>query len=104
MEDGRRTVWLAPAGLLVASWLAIAALSLRLPAGAQIAAVIFPPWWSAQQVLSAAASAHAAIVRAGAIPSILIVQPASGDGLARLRDAGVWFAVNPQAIGGCLTQ
>ena len=99
-----RSIWLTPVSLLLVSWLAIGAMSLRLPRGAQVAAVIFPPWWTAHQALSAAAAAHAAIIRTGAIPSILIVQPAPGDGLERLHAAGIWLALNPQAVGGCLTE
>lgn len=54
--------------------------------------------------MSATASAHAAIVRTGFIPTILIVQLAEQDGLQRLREAGMWLAINPQAIAGCMTQ
>jgi hypothetical protein len=53
--------------------------------------------------MSATASANAAIIRTGIDPTILIVQLAKPDGLARLREAGVWLAVNPQAIGGCFS-
>ncbi len=64
----------------------------------------FPAWWSAQQVFAAAASANAAIVRMTAIPSLLVVRPDEHDGLTRLRGAGVWLAMDPQAIAACLTR
>ncbi|WP_315837028.1 hypothetical protein [Bradyrhizobium prioriisuperbiae] len=99
---GRRLpIWFNAGALLLVSWIAVASLSLRLPAGAEVAAVVFPPWWSAQQAMTATASANAAVIRTGILPAILIVQLAGPDGLQRLRDAGVWLALDPRAIGGC---
>ena len=40
----------------------------------------------------------------GAVPAILIVQPAHGDGLTRLRAAGAWFALDPQAVAACFSR
>ena len=97
----RRPAWLNAAALLVASWIAIAALSLQVRAGAEVVAVAFPPWWSAQQVFLAAASANAAIVRVTAVPALLVVRPDDDDGLARLRTAGAWLTIDPQAIAAC---
>ncbi len=97
----RRPAWLSATALLFASWLAIAALSLQIRPGAEIVAVAFPPWWNAQRAFAAAASADAAIVRMTAVPSILVVRPDRNDGLARLRKAGAWLAMDPQAIAAC---
>ena len=96
--------WLNASALLIASFIAIAALSLQVRPGAEIVAVAFPPWWSTEQAFSAAASADAAIVRMTAIPSLLVVRPNQHDGLARLRKAGVWLALDPQAIAACLSK
>jgi hypothetical protein len=101
--ERRWSIWLNATCLLLASVIAVASLSLRLPPDVDVAAVIFPPWWNARQTMSAAATADAAIIRTGIIPAILIVQPAKQDGLSRLREAGIWFAVNPQAIAACFT-
>ena len=90
--------------MLVASFIAIAALSLQVRPGAEVVAVAFPPWWSTQQVLLAAASANAAIVRMTAVPAVLVVRPDDHGGLARLRQAGVWLAMDPQAVAACLTK
>ncbi len=95
--------WLNAAGLLVASWIAMAALSLQVGSG-EVVAVVFPPWWSTQQVILAAASANAAIVRMTAIPTILVVRPDDRNGLSRLRQAGVWLTVDPQATAACFTK
>ncbi len=98
----RWPAWLNAAALLVASFIAIAALSLQVRAGAEVVAVLFPPWWSSQQAFLAAASAEAAVVRMTAVPSLLVVRLNERDGLARLRRAGAWVALDPQAIAACL--
>ena len=100
----RWPAWFNAAALLVATFIAIAALSLQIRPGAEVVAVAFPPWWSAQQVFEAAASANAAIVRITAVPAILVVRPDDRDGLTQLRKAGVWLAMDPQAIAACFTK
>jgi hypothetical protein len=98
-----RPVWLGAAVLLFSSWIAIAALSLQIRTDAEVVAVAFPPWWSTQQVFQAAAVANARIVRVTAIPAVLVVRPDERAGLTRLREAGVWLAMDPAAIAACLT-
>jgi hypothetical protein len=100
----RWPAWLNATALLIASFVAIAALSLQVRPGTEIVAVAFPPWWSTEQAFRAAASADAAIVRMTAVPSLLVVRPDRHDGLTRLRKAGVWLAMDPQAISACLGQ
>ena len=95
--------WLNATALLIASFVVIAALSLQVRPGTEIVAVAFPPWWSTEQTFNAAASADAAIVRMTAIPSLLVVRPDQHDGLTRLRKAGVWLAMDPQAIAACVS-
>jgi hypothetical protein len=104
ISTSRWPAWLNASALLVASWVAIAALSLQVRPGAEIVAVAFPPWWSAQQVFLAAASANATIVRMTALPTLLVVRPDDRNGLARLRQAGVWLTMDPQAIDACFTK
>jgi hypothetical protein len=106
--DGNKTIptsrwpaWLNAAALLIVSWVAIASLAFQARPGAEIVAVAFPPWWSAQQVLLAAASADAAIVRTTALPATVVVRPNDQDGLARLHSAGAWLAIDPRAIAAC---
>ena len=96
--------WLNAAGLLAASWIAVAALSLQARPDADILAVAFPPWWDAQQAMTASASAGAAIVRMTAVPSLLVVRTDGQDGVRRLRRAGAWLAVDPQAVAACLSK
>jgi hypothetical protein len=96
--------WLRAAAFLAASWLAVVALALQARPGSDVVAVAFPPWWSAQQSLLAAASADAAIVRTTAVPSLLVVHLDQAEGLARLRAAGALLAIDPQAIAACLTK
>src|SRR5690349_5808468 len=100
----RWPAWLNAAALLVASLVALAALSLQVRPGTEIVAVAFPPWWSTEQAFRAAASADAAIVRMTAVPSLLVVRPDQHDGLTRLRKAGAWLAMDSQAIAACLSK
>jgi hypothetical protein len=95
--------WLNAAALLLASWIAIAALSLQIRPGTEVVAVIFPPWWNSQQALQASASANAAIVRMTALPAMLVVRPDDHEGLTQLRHAGAWLAIDPQAIAACFS-
>jgi hypothetical protein len=93
--------WLNATLLLIASWFAIAALSLQVRADSEVVAVAFPPWWNAQQIFFAAASADAAIVRLTALPGLLVVRPGDSDGPTRLHKAGAWLIIDPQAIAAC---
>jgi hypothetical protein len=96
--------WLNAAGLLAASWIVVAALSLQVRPGAEVVAVAFPPWWNAQQAIVAAASAGAAIVRMTAVPSLLVVRPDGQDGMTRLRQAGAWLAMDSRAVAACFSK
>ncbi|MEO8319436.1 MAG: hypothetical protein ABJA75_23195 [Bradyrhizobium sp.] len=104
ISSSRWPAWLNAAALLVASFVAIAALSLQVRPGSEVVAVAFPPWWSSQEVLQAAASANAAIVRMTALPALLVVRPDGHDGRTRLRAAGAWLAMDPQAIAACFAK
>jgi hypothetical protein len=95
--------WAGAAGFLLVSWVALASLSLQVRPGTEVVAVAFPLWWSAQQSFAAAASADAAIVRPTAMSTVLVVRPDGDRGLAKLRQAGAWLAVDPQAIAACFT-
>jgi hypothetical protein len=97
------SAWLKAGALLAVGAVMIAVLAGRVRPGAEAVAVIFPPWWDARQAIVATAAAGASIVRTGAIPAILIVQPADGDGLARLQQAGAWFALDPRAVAACFS-
>jgi hypothetical protein len=95
--------WLNATALLLASVAAVAALTLQVRPGAEVVAVAFPPWWTSQQIFAATASAEASIVRTTAVTALLVVRPNDHDGVTRLRQAGAWFAIDPQAIAGCFT-
>ena len=101
IATARRRDWLAATALLLASFVAVAALSLQVRPGVEVVAVAFPPWWTAHRVFEAAASADAAIVRTTAIAAILVVRPNEHEGLTRLREAGAWLTLDPQAIAAC---
>lgn len=96
----------APALLLLAvSFVGTASLALRAPdAGTAPVAAIFPPWWGSERVLAAAVAADAVIVRPGAWPAILVVTSEHRDLAARLRAAGAWLLLDPQAVAACLKE
>lgn len=100
-ENG--AAWLKAGTLLAAGAVGIAALASQVRPGAEAVAVIFPPWWDARQAIVATAAAGASVIRIGAIPAIMIVQPAHDDGLARLRSAGAWLALDPRAVAACFS-
>jgi hypothetical protein len=104
MSTSRWSDWLNASALLIASAIAMAALSFQVRTGTEVVAVAFPPWWSSRQVLLAAASANAAIVRITALPAVLVVRPDDRDGLTQLRKAGAWLTMDPQAVAACVTQ
>ena len=104
ITPSRWPVWLNAAALLLASFVAVAVMSLQVRPETEIVAVAFPPWWSVEHAFRAAASADAPIVRMTAFPSLLVVRPDRNDGLARLHAAGAWFAIDPQAISACDSQ
>lgn len=89
--------------LLLASWFALAYLSLQPQADASVLAAVFPPWWGAERTFAAAASTGAEIIRTGAIPTVVVLRPIGDNGLVRLREAGAWLVLDPKAIDGCLT-
>ena len=96
--------WLNATALLLASAIAVAALSLQVRPDTEVVAVAFPPWWSTQHIFEAAASADAAIVRTTAIPAVVVVRPDDHDGMTRLRKAGAWLTLDPQAIAACFNR
>jgi hypothetical protein len=70
----------------------------------EVVAVVFPPWWSTQHIFEAAASANAAIIRTTAIAAVVVVRPDDHEGMTRLRKAGAWLAIDPQAIAACFNR
>jgi hypothetical protein len=99
--SSRWPAWFNATALLLVSFFAVAALSLQARPGAEIVAVAFPPWWTTQDSFAAAALANAEIVRTTAIPAVLVVKPDIREGLIRLRKAGAWLTLDPQAIAAC---
>jgi hypothetical protein len=91
--------WAGPVGLAAFSLAAALSLGLAPPAQGPVAA-LFPPWWGGAKSLLAASGAGA-IIRFGALPSIVIVQPAAPGGSVQLHHLGAWAVLDPQVFGGC---
>ena len=101
-SDGVRSVVIAGA-LLAASAVATAAVGMA-PGADESApvAVFYPPWWSGDRAFLAAAAAGGAVVREGAISSLLVAQSAEPGFRSRLRATGALLLLDPKAIAGCL--
>ena len=100
MSSMLRTV-APPVTTALAGFVAVAALALSPPAAGPVAA-LFAPWLSGDEVLHRVAAADAAIVRWGALDSVVVVGSERPDLSNRLRAAGAWLVVDPVAIAGCL--
>jgi hypothetical protein len=99
--SGDRSAWMKASILLIVSFFVVATLATQVRPGAEAVAVVFPPWWSTERTITAAAAAEASVIRTGALSSIIIVQPARENGLTKLRTAGAWLTLDPQAIAAC---
>jgi hypothetical protein len=65
-------------------------------------AVLYPPWWSADRAFVAAGSAGGAVVREGAISSLLVARSPEPGFRDRLRATGALLLLDPKALAGCL--
>ncbi|WP_203290834.1 hypothetical protein [Maricaulis parjimensis] len=99
-----KAVNLLPVALIATLTIATPLLAATEPVRSPEVAVIFPPGWDGADVMRAAASADAGVVRFGAWDNILIAQSDDEAVLSRLRQAGAWFFLPPGALGGCLTR
>lgn len=95
---------LLPAGLAGIAMLAIAVFGLLAPATGSDArvAAIFPPWWTAHDVMASLAGSDTVILREGIAPSVLLVSSPTPGLARRLREAGALLTVDPKAAAGCL--
>jgi hypothetical protein len=71
------------------------------PSGAR--AVLFAPWIDAGGAMRRAGEAGARIVRFGALPFIVIVEPERADFAARASKRGALLIVDPRALAACFT-
>lgn len=94
--------WAPAAGLFAVSLLVLPALSQPKP-DPNVVAGVFPPWWSAAQVMEAAGQAGA-IIRLGGLPFIVVVRSEAGDAAARLAASGSLFTLDPLSLAGCLAR
>jgi hypothetical protein len=88
-----------PVTLALASLAASASIALQ-PAPRGPIAAVFPPWWSAQHTMLAAAQGGP-VIRFGAWSFIVITGPGSAATASELRRQGAWLLLNPVALGAC---
>lgn len=67
-------------------------------------AVVFAPWIDEATAMSRVGEAGGAVIRAGNLGFISVAMPASPDFADDIRKAGAWLLLDPQVIGGCLTE
>ena len=96
-----RLVSLLPAILVGAAVVGTPLLALAEPVRGSEVAAIFPPGWQEADVLQAAATADAALLRFGAFANIGILRLSGDDIQTALRDAGALILLPPGALGGC---
>lgn len=94
----------APAAVAGAAMLVAAAVGGLAPDedGTGPVAAVFPPWWSARDVMVGLARTDAAILREGFNASIVLASSPTPGLADRLRAAGALLVLDPQAAGGCL--
>ncbi len=89
-------------GLLAIAYLWITFGSIRPNAG-EPAALIFPPYWSAQRALQSALSLDVALIDFGPVSNIAIVAPRSETALDGARRKGVLLILNAAGAATCAT-
>ena len=95
---------LLPAALAGIAMLAVAVFGLLAPSAdtdTRVAAV-FPPWWSARDVMVSLAGSNTVILREGIAPTVLLLASPTPGLPQRLRRAGALLTIDPTAAAGCL--
>jgi hypothetical protein len=87
---------------IAVSSLIVAACATSRPRSDQLA-VIFPPWWSAERSLAAAADI-APVARLGAFPFIVAISARDPGVRGRLIGAGAWAVLDGARFSFCLSK
>ncbi len=95
--------WVCPMLLLLASLGGVGWLNLRPHSGAPVAA-LFPPWWDSARAEASVVAAGGTLLRLGAWSAVVVTASDDPEFAVRLRAAGAWLVLDPQALGGCLTE
>ncbi|MDF1793597.1 MAG: hypothetical protein P1U88_16910 [Thalassobaculaceae bacterium] len=95
---------LLPAALAGIAMLVVATVGVLAPVAGTTGpvAAVFPPWWSARDVMASLSGTDAVILREGVASSVLLVDSPTSGLPARLRAAGALLIVDPKAAAGCL--
>ncbi|MBD8906117.1 hypothetical protein [Methylorubrum zatmanii] len=64
-------------------------------------AVLFPPWWSEERTLGAAADAGGAVLGLGRLSGLVVTQSSDPGFPERLRAAGALILFDPRGFGLC---
>jgi hypothetical protein len=66
-------------------------------------AVLFAPWVDSGSAMQRAGEAGARIVRFGALPFIVVVEPERADFAARVTERGAVLILDPRTLAACFT-
>lgn len=110
-EHGGLAALLPALALLLVSTLGIGAMTYGNPAPDAQMAVVGPPWWKEDRMVSLIAAAGGRVVAGGALPNIIIVRRAPEnerspdepeDLAAALYAAGAWLVLDAPRARSCL--
>jgi hypothetical protein len=66
-------------------------------------AVLFSPWTDAASAMQRSSAAGGRVVRFGAFPFIVVVEPDAPDFAARVAEQGAVLLLDPRSLAACLT-
>lgn len=96
--------WSAGAVLALAGALFLFVMAARPAAPGEQVALVFAPWAEPQTAVAGVAALDGRLVRAGSFGNVLVAVFDRPTSLSSLRRHGVWLALDPLALGGCLSQ
>lgn len=73
------------------------------PTGSGVA-IVFAPWTSFDEALISVANSGGRYIRPGAFDFIAIATAGDPTFVSRIRQQGAWALLDPQVLGGCLSE
>lgn len=96
--------WTAGVVLAVAGALLLALLASRPATPGRQVALVFAPWVASAEAVGAVAELDGRLVRPGTFGNVLVAVFDRPTSLSSLRRHGAWLALDPLALGGCLSR
>jgi len=93
--------FLLPVAIALCGFLAVAYLTLFTSKPGEPVLVVFPPWTSQAEAVSASLTANATFIGVNSSTPVVSVAPLSNDYEARVKAAGAWFVISAFGPLGC---